>query len=90
LFMNLFIPSMKIQKKTRIGSRIRKIYGSPKTPLERAIQSGKADPDKLAALIKLRDSLDPLALSKIIDQKLIRIHKLANQKHSPQSNSSDR
>jgi hypothetical protein len=90
LFMNLFIPSMKIQKKTRIGSRIRKIYGSPKTPLERVVQSGKADPDKLAALIKLRDSLDPLALSKIIDLKLIRIHKLANPKHSPNSNSNDR
>ena len=74
LFMNLFIPSMKIEKKIRIGSKMRKIYGSPKTPLERVIESGKADPDKLAALIKLRDSLDPLALSKINDQKIIRIH----------------
>lgn len=86
LFMNLFIPSLKLQKKLRVGSRMRKFYDRPATPLDRLIQSGKANSDKTSALLKLRESLDPIGLSKIIDQKLIRIHKLTNPKHSPNPN----
>lgn len=83
LFMNLFLPSMKLQKKVRVGSRITKRYDQPKTPLDRLIQSEKGDPDRITTLLKLRDSLNPFLLSKTIDEKLLRIHRLANQKQSP-------
>lgn len=36
LFMNLFLPSMKLLRKKRIGSRLTRVYDKPKTPFERA------------------------------------------------------
>jgi transposase InsO family protein len=35
IYLNLFMPSVKLIKSERIGSRIRKMYDKPKTPFER-------------------------------------------------------
>ena len=35
LFQNLFLPAMKLTKKTRIGSKLKRSYDKPQTPLER-------------------------------------------------------
>ena len=87
--MNLFQPSVKLVKKTRLGSKLKKIYDKPTTPLDRLLASHSADPAKLEKLKKLRASLDPFKLSQIIEQKLDRIFKLANQRHSPPPPSAD-
>jgi len=76
-FMNLFTPSMKLQRKTRVGSRIRKVYDQPKTPLDRLIGSGEGHPDRITELLQLRESRNPFELAKTIETKLHRIHKLA-------------
>ena len=81
--MNLFQPSVKLVKKTRLGSKLKRIYDKPTTPLDRLRASNSADPAKLEERKKLRASLDPFKLSQIIDQKLDRIFELANQRHSP-------
>ena len=78
-FMNLFIPSMKLKRKTRIGSRIKKIYDQPQTPLDRLIQSGSGDAQKIADLVKLRNSLNPFDLSKNIETKMEQIKKLVTE-----------
>jgi len=77
LMMNLFQPSVKLVRKTRVGSRIVRRYDQPQTPLDRLKASGQADPDKLAALLALREQTDPFELSRTIERKLERIYKLA-------------
>ena len=81
--MNLFQPSVKLVKKTRLGSKLKRIYDQPTTALDRLLASNSADPAKLEKLKKLRSRLDPFKLSQIIDLKLDRIFKLANPSHSP-------
>jgi hypothetical protein len=81
--MNFFIPSVKLIKKIRKGCRLRKIYDSPKTPLDRLIQSGKASEQVIDQLLQLRKRLDPFELSAKIDHKLHVIFSLANRHHSP-------
>ena len=54
---NLFLPSVKLAGKERIGSRPRRRYQAPQTPLQRLAASGTADPLKVAELRRLRDSL---------------------------------
>ena len=83
LFMNLFMPSMKLLRKERIGSKLKRHYDKPLTPFERVIASKKGDPIKIAELKKLYDALNPFDLAKTIEDKLERLFKLANQRQSP-------
>jgi hypothetical protein len=76
-FMNLFTPSMKLLKKIRIGSRQKRLYDQPKTALDRLVLTGKGDPQKIAQLLKLRDSLNPFELTEKIERKLACIHEIA-------------
>ena len=80
---NLFLPSMKLVSKARVGSKLKRRYDKPQTPFERVAACPGADPLKIAALQKLRDATDPFALAKTIDQKLQRIYQLANHRVSP-------
>jgi transposase InsO family protein len=78
LLMNLFMPSMKLKSKKRVGSRLKRVYDKPQTPLDRVIASAKGDPVKIEQLKMLRDNVDPFELAHRIDRKLHRIHKMAN------------
>jgi hypothetical protein len=80
---NLFLPSMKLIGKSRVGSKLKRRYDEPQTPLERVAACPGADPLKVKELLKLRDTTDPFALTKTIDQKLERIYHRANQRVSP-------
>ena len=80
---NLFLPSMKLISKSRLGSKLKRRYDKPQTPLERVAACPQADPLKLAELQNLRDATDPFALAKAIEQKLERLYQLANQRLSP-------
>lgn len=81
-FQNFFQPSVKLVKKIRIGSKIKRIYDSPKTPFQRVCECKSADIDhkKVAELKKIFQSLDPFELSKTIDKKLNRIYELRSRK----------
>jgi hypothetical protein len=83
--LNLYLPSVKMLKKTRIGSKLRRVYDAPQTPLERVARSGSAESGRLAELMKLKSRLDPFELGRIIDRKLKRIYELANRRLSPGS-----
>jgi hypothetical protein len=83
LFQNLFLPSVKLVKKIRVGSRVRRVYDRPQTPLERVLASPEADPVKVAQLRALRDRLDPFQLAQAIDQKLERLSALAHSRPAP-------
>ena len=85
LWLNLYLPSVKLVKKVRVGSKVRRVYDAPQTPLERVVASASAHPDQIAALKKLRASLDPFQLGKVIERKIEGIYEMANQRHSPQA-----
>ena len=85
LFMNLFLPSMKLLEKERIGSKSKRKYDNPKTPLDRVIESGKEYLLNTKQLKTLRNQLDPFMLSKIIDKKLKAIAMKANYRQSPKN-----
>jgi len=81
LFMNLFMPSVKLLQRKRIGSKLTRKYDAPQTPWQRLLASGQGDPLKIKELKILRESLNPLLLSKIIDSKLQLIFRLATRKY---------
>lgn len=79
LLCNLFLPSVKLANKIRVGARIKRVYGPAKTPLDRLLESGQGDRVKLEALRRLRQKLDPFELSAGIDRKLAIIWALASK-----------
>jgi hypothetical protein len=88
LYMNLFQPSVKLVKTIRKGSRLKRLYDAPQTPLDRLISRGQTDRLKIAHLKAIRKKTDPFELSKIIDKKLQKIwrlaqHRLPKAKHGP-------
>lgn len=85
LWMNLFLPSVKLVKKVRVGSKVRRRYEPPRTPLQRVQGCAQADPQKVAQLEQLRRRLDPFQLSRAIERKLEQISRLANRRLSPKT-----
>ncbi len=83
LWLNLYLPSVQLVKKVRVGSKLRRVYDAPQTPLERVARSAQADAAQVAALQQLRQNLNPFQLAKTIDRKLERIYRLANRRRSP-------
>lgn len=83
LWMNLYLPSVKLEKKVRVGSKVRRVYSPAQTPLERVLASGSGERQRVAELKKLRSVLDPFELGQRIDRKLERVYALANRRLSP-------
>ena len=70
MWMNYFQPSVKLTEKQRIGSRVRKKYDAPQTPLDRLIALGALDESKAAAMLAQRAAINPFELAKRIEQKI--------------------
>ena len=85
LFQNLFLPSVKLVRKVRVGARLRRVYDRPQTPFDRVQACPEADPARVAALRTLRVQLDPFALAEAIDQQLARLYALAQHRAAPRS-----
>lgn len=83
LWLNLFLPSVKLQRKVRVGSRLCRRYGPAQTPLDRVLTSPGVEPRQAAELQTLRQSLDPFELARTIDRKLQHIYALADRRLSP-------
>ena len=83
LWLNMFLPSVKLLKKVRVGSKVRRVYDGPRTPFERVRACGQADREHVARLDDLRKRLDPFQLAKTIERKLEGIYRLANRRLSP-------
>ena len=77
LMMNLFQPSVKLRRRVRVGSRVRRLYDAPQTPLDRALAADGIDRARIQALQTLRQRLDPFALAEAVDRKLTQIYRLA-------------
>ena len=80
LLQNLWLPSVKLVKKTRVGSRVRRVYGPPQTPLDRVRACPTADPAKVTALTQIHATLDPFALAARIERQQETLYALANHR----------
>jgi hypothetical protein len=87
LLQNLFLPSVKLLRKERVGARVRRRYDMPRTPLERVLASADLAPARAAELRRQRDRLDPFALAQAIERKLERIYALAHPRPTSPSRS---
>lgn len=83
LLLPLYLPSVKLEKKVRVGSKVRRVYSAAQTPLQRVLASGQGDRQQLAKLQKLRAAMDPFELSQRIERKLEMVYTLANRRLSP-------
>ena len=70
LLVNFFLPSVKLQEKERIGSKIIKRHDKPTTPCDRLLVSPCISDKKKRWLKQRRQLLNPFTLSTIVHQKL--------------------
>ncbi len=73
LLVNFFLPSVKLQEKKRVGSKIIKRHDKPTTPCDRLLASRYISREKKLLLKEQRTSLNPFLLQSIVHQKLKRI-----------------
>jgi len=85
LWLNLFLPSVKLLKKVRVGSKVRRVYDAARTPFARVQECAGAHAQKLAQLEQLRKRLDPFQLSRSVERQLEYISRLANRRLSPKA-----
>lgn len=92
LMMNLFQPSVKLLRKERVGSRTRRVYDAPQTPLDRLRACPGIDPPRLTPLLRQRATTDPFRLARTIEAQLEQIGRLARRPRSvvPLKNSAAR
>jgi hypothetical protein len=76
-YNNFFRPSFKLKDKTKVGSKYRRKYDTPKTPYERVLESPMVDQKRKDELTVLYNSLNPFQLRKAMHEKFKRIHKLS-------------
>lgn len=67
---NFFLPAMKLERKVRVGSKIKKFYDQPKTPYDRVMESGVLTDEKKAEWKNRLESLDPFALQEGLEKEL--------------------
>jgi hypothetical protein len=82
LLQNLFLPTVKLVAKERVGARVRRRYDGPQTPLDRVRQSTSVHKGRLAEVMSLQRTLDPFVLAQRIDQALAAIYQLANHRRT--------
>jgi hypothetical protein len=67
LYVNFFQPSMKLHRKTREGSRVRRIYDQAATPLQRLFAADVLDALQRERLETIYQVLDPVVLLRQIE-----------------------
>ena len=76
LHVNFFQPVMKLESKTRIGSKVRKKYDKAQTPYQRILASPHVDQIAKDQLAELYLTLNPLELQRRINSNLDKLWRL--------------
>ena len=66
LSVNYFYPSMKLIRKTRVGSKVKKTYDVPRTPCQRLLESEHVPEINKMKLKEIFESLNPAELKRNI------------------------
>jgi transposase InsO family protein len=76
---NILQPSMALLEKVRTGSKIRKSYHAPVTPLHRLLQAPEVSDQAKARLLRQLGTIDPLSLQRDIGILQARLLRKASQ-----------
>ena len=68
LYVNFFLPVMKLQEKIRTGSRVKRVYDHPLTPHARVLASGHVSDRDKAELREAYGYLNLIDLRRRIDE----------------------
>ena len=68
--LNYFLPTMKLEKKERVGSRTVRKYGPTQTPLARVLACAEVTAETKARLRRERATLNPFAVRREVDRQL--------------------
>jgi len=79
LLLNYFYPSQKLISKTRIGSKVKKIYDHPQSPADRLLGHPAVEEHFKLAIRARRQSLDPMVLSSRVDTLSAKLMRLLAQ-----------
>ena len=67
-YVNFFLPVMKIEEKTRVGSKVKKVYDKPQTPYARVLASPDVSEEHKSELGETYDLLDLVDLRRQINE----------------------
>lgn len=81
LYLNFFHPQMKLVKKERSGSRVKKQYDLPQTPYQRLLVLDEISPNRKKKLQTTYEQLNPFALKRAIDKLQAKLQKMVHEKH---------
>jgi hypothetical protein len=87
LYTNYFLPTMKLVRKERIGSRVKKVYDEPTTPYKRVLASPDVKQSDKKRIRKMYSTLNPAQLKRNItslQEKLLRIGVIKEQRRDKQ------
>ena len=76
LYINFFLPTMKLKEKIRVGSKYKRKYDTPRTPFQRVLDSPDVPQEKKDILLNLYQNLNPLQLRQQIDLKILKLFSL--------------
>ena len=84
LYKNFFQPVMKLLEKERIGGRIKRKYGVPKTPYQSLMESNQVCEEAKEELKSIYFSLNPAHLKRGIEAKLDKLYRAYEEKRRTQ------
>jgi hypothetical protein len=67
-YVNFFLPVMKLKEKTRLGSKVKRVYDEPQTPYARVLVSPDVSEEHRAELRQTYDLLDLVDLRRQINE----------------------
>jgi hypothetical protein len=68
LYVNFFLPVMKLRDKVRIGSKVKRVYDDPQTPYARVLESHNVSEDDKTELREAYGYLDLVSLRQRINE----------------------
>jgi hypothetical protein len=71
--LNYFLPTMKLEKKERVGSKVMRRYGPAMTPLSRVLACAEVSAEKKEKLAAEKKGLNPFALRREVDRQMRQI-----------------
>ena len=83
VLVDFFYPSVKLIKKTRCGSKVRRIYDQPQTPYQRMLQSPAVDAEVKARLKQRYETLNPVAFKRELTRLTDHLLRVQPRRHRP-------
>ena len=77
LYLNFFLPVLKLEAKTRVDGKLKKKYDTARTPYQRVLAAPEITAEAKATLRETYGTLNPVSLRQQIDKQLDQIWSLA-------------